>query len=153
MQITKNFVIAGKAIFTIKSGKSGQHWTYKVVGKPDRRHPGEKVYFVNYLYGPDNLNDYRYLGMLNPRSGQVHRTNKSGVFEDAPVFVAVKYTMQLLWADKMLPEGYSISGMGMCGRCGLPLTRPEGIEETGFRFGFGPTCWKTMGGKIPAIPT
>jgi|PlaIllAssembly_1097288.scaffolds.fasta_scaffold275451_2 hypothetical protein len=170
--ITKQFVLGGKAIFTVHN-PGGQHYTFMVQaanfdddaeGTPDR-------FFCYLLTGPDNTGDYTYLGMLDVSTGETFATKKS-TWKDAlakwrrlfqarqfdaakqaeqaiplPVRVLRWALMKIVWPGQSVPEGYGINGEGRCGRCGKPLTRPEGIDPQGFRFGFGPTCWaKVVGG-------
>lgn len=58
----KTFILAGNAIFTVKSAKTGKHFTYKVSrakGNKDSR-----PWFVSVLRGPNNGSDYSYIGCL-----------------------------------------------------------------------------------------
>lgn len=53
------FILAGNAYFTAESQKTGERFTFRV-SKAER---GE-VWFVAVLTGPDNLQDYSYLGII-----------------------------------------------------------------------------------------
>lgn len=64
--ITKDFVLAGKAIFTVNNSQ-GKHYTYKVLQKND-------IYFVFVLTKPDQ---YTYIGMLSGFCNKLRLTKKS----------------------------------------------------------------------------
>ena len=59
----KNFMLAGKAIFTLVSMKTGTRYTYKVTHKPANEKYGES-WMVSYLTGPDNWANYSYIGQI-----------------------------------------------------------------------------------------
>ena len=61
-----SFILAGNATFTLRSLRTGARYTYKVREAEDK--PG--VFFVKYLIGQDNENDYRYLGNSKPKLGE-----------------------------------------------------------------------------------
>lgn len=135
--INKDFVLAGKAIFTIDNGK-GTHYTYKVTHKEATGQYNES-WFVSLLTGPDNTSNYTYLGMLNPFNGAVSLTRKSK-FDDLTLPVRViRWALNIIWSSKELPTGYNIRHEGRCGRCGRVLTVPESIDT-----GIGPECAKLM---------
>ena len=141
MSVTKQFILAGKAIFTleIESGFGEQHglkshYTFRVNKSDDVRY-GEK-YFVGLLTGPDNLSDYSYLGVLD-KEGFVRTTAKS-VGVSPVVFKLLNRVIQLIWASDVSPiikAGFKLHHEGRCGRCGRTLTTPESVTA-----GFGPEC-------------
>ena len=57
-----DFMVAGNAIFTVTSKKTGTRFTYRVRKGKDESAP----YFVSVLTGSDNESDYRYLGTIFP---------------------------------------------------------------------------------------
>lgn len=57
----RNFLLAGKAIFTVVSKKSGNRFTYKV-----KKYDNGDLWFVSVLTGPDNYSSYSYLGTIFP---------------------------------------------------------------------------------------
>lgn len=170
--ITKQWVLAGHAIFTVHNGDT--HYTYKVDAKelPAKgQWPAKTMYFVSLLTGPDNQDDFTYLGCLDPESGELFATGKSRwkaalaeyrrlrgqrkyaeakAYAEAHIPLPVRVLRwalpQVVWPGAEVPEGYGIHGEGRCGRCGRPLTRPEGVDPAGYRFGYGPTCWGKMNG-------
>lgn len=99
----------------------------------------QPVYFISLLTGPDNSNDYTYVGIAEPastnRDKTVRLTAKSGYNHDT---LPVKVARWLLWTAQQntpTPDGYEFWHCGRCGRCGRPLTVPESVES-----GYGPVC-------------
>ena len=74
----RNFITAGKAVFTVKSMKSGVHFTYRVEKKTGAR-DGAPIYFVSVLGGEREANEryarefekhaYQYLCILDTVRG------------------------------------------------------------------------------------
>ena len=132
--ISKAFVIAGKATFTV-SNNSGKHYTYRVEQADDRYNEGEKVYFAKLLTGPDNTRDYTYVGMLDPVKATVRTTQASRLSSDSESIRVLNWALDIIFNGRDLPEGYKIQHDGCCGKCRAPLTVPESIEA-----GLGPVC-------------
>lgn len=131
--ITKDFLTAGRAIFTVSNDK-GEHYTYKVTAPADlnEMYP---TYFVALLTGPNNQRDYTYLGILAGITGHVRTTAKSKFDKDSKPVKVVQWAVQKVYEGGKLPEGYAIQHEGHCGACGRPLTDPVSIET-----GLGPIC-------------
>lgn len=121
------FINAGNATFTLKSEKTGAHFTFKARAKKDG-----SVTFLNLLNGPDNESDYAYVGLL--RGNRVVHTAKSRVGADAPSMRALGWALEHLRAGQ-IPAALGVYHEGRCGRCARKLTHPESIES-----GFGPEC-------------
>lgn len=136
--VTKTFVLGGRAVFTVHN-PTGQHYTYRVVLKQEGTRPG--VFFVNLLTGPENTTDFTYLGILDPSGPGIRLTNKSKLRADSTPVRVLVWALRQIWAEREIPTGYGINHEGRCGRCGRVLTRPEGVDQGGYRFGFGPECW------------
>jgi hypothetical protein len=137
--MTRSWITAGKAIFTIASPK-GAHYTYRVLHHEETGHYPE-TYFVSLLTGPSNEDDYTYLGILKPGTGEVVLTLKSRyTAETVPVRV-LRWALGRVWKDQPLPEGYRLHHEGRCGRCGRVLTVPQSIDS-----GYGPECIKFVTG-------
>lgn len=129
------FVLGGKAIFTL-AGQSTRY-TYRVNRsdpKPGSRYTSE-AYFVSLLTGPDNLQDYTYLGMLIPATGIVGLTRASKYTADSTPVQAINWAFRHIWAGRTLPAPATFYHVGRCGRCGRALTVPSSVES-----GFGPEC-------------
>jgi hypothetical protein len=132
----KNFMLAGKAIFTLVSKKSGTRYTYKISHKDATEQFGES-WMVSYLIGPDNWSNYKYIGQIKVRGSRglcFDTTGKSVLsMESAPV-AAINWTFNFVNAGKE-PLGVEVWHAGKCGRCGRLLTVPSSIE-----MGLGPEC-------------
>jgi len=134
--LSKEFIMGGRALFTVSSPRGGRY-TYKI----DHNEKIDK-WFVSLLTGPDNTQDYTYMGMFNPVSGNVRLTNKSGqgrirFNDETESYKVIKWALYMIYNEKQLPEGYKIHHEGRCARCSRVLTVPESIES-----GFGPECIK-----------
>lgn len=132
----KAFILAGKAIFTLTSLKTGKRFTYKVSTPKDAS--GRAKYFVRLLTQSDNTGYYQYLGMITTSDRYVHGRS-SNISAGAPSAIAAAWFFQRLLADLPL-TGVAIHHAGRCGRCGRLLTVPESIES-----GIGPECANKMG--------
>lgn len=130
--VTKDFVLAGHAIFTV-SNPAGEYYTYRVTAPADQNEI-DPLWFVSALTGPDNLHDYSYLGVLKA-DGTAFTTAKSKFPKDSKPVLVVKWALKCVWEGGELPAGYKIDHIGRCGRCGLPLTTPDSIQR-----GLGPVC-------------
>jgi Family of unknown function (DUF6011) len=129
----KQFALAGKSTLTLVSRKTGTRFTYRISGAID---PSSDVFFVSLLNGPDNEQDYKYLGRIardvfwhgrkTPRPGDISR--------DAPSAKAFAWSWKAI-VQGILPESLEIWHEGRCGRCNRKLTVPSSVES-----GFGPEC-------------
>jgi hypothetical protein len=137
--ISKEFVTAGKATFTVDNGK-GNWYTFKVVYKPANEQFRRESYIVLVLTGPDNQNSYSYVGKLNIKTGEVYLTPGSKFGPDDQHYTVVRWALGKVWHNEELPPGYKLHHMNQCGRCGHPLTTPLSIERA-----IGPECWAAMG--------
>ena len=144
--VTVDWIIAGKAIFTIYNG-DGEHYTYKVSRKDNDASGRPPVWFVSLLTGSDNHDDYTYLGMLSSVTGKFHTTRASRMSATSTPVKVISWALQYVWGGWNMPHGYGIKGEGRCGRCGRRLTHPDGVADDGYRLGYGPHCWaKICGG-------
>lgn len=145
MTITKEFITAGKATFTLEvapawaaANGTPSHWTFKVRGKDLDDGSGKKIYFVSLLAGPDNESSYAYLGVLNPETGEVRLTKASKFAETATVVRVLRRALARIWAGEqgaIEAAGFRLHHEGRCCRCGRLLTVPSSIES-----GIGPEC-------------
>lgn len=136
-ELTSNllsFVLGGKSTFTVENTATGGRFTFKVV----QSHNGQ-VYFVKVLTGPDNSNDFSYLGTIFEAKKFV-RTAKSRVGADAPSNKAFSWLFGRLVEGKDLPEGVKFYHSCRCGRCGKKLTTPLAVT-----LGFGADCAEKLG--------
>ena len=123
-----DFILAGKAIFTVRNTETMNRFTYKVRASKDG-----KVYFVSVLTGTDNNTNYSYIGTIFDKTRFVH-TSKSKIKKDATSVLGFTYLFRHL-LKKDLDPCYTFYHEGRCGRCGRRLTDPESIES-----GYGPEC-------------
>ena len=122
------FILAGKAIFTLKSKATGTRYTYRVSRAKDK----QDLFFVSVLSGPDNTSDYNYIGVISNRVFRL--TQKSSMNRTSKPIIAIDFAVRHLAAGN-LPEQLEIWHEGRCGLCGRKLTVPESIER-----GIGPEC-------------
>jgi hypothetical protein len=128
------FSLAGNAVFTLQSLKTGTRFTFKVKMAEDN----DSLHFVSCLVGPDNCQDYRYFGFI--RRGIFHHGgSKAKIGNDAPSVKAFRWFWEHSSTGKPTPQ-LEVSHEGRCGRCGRALTVPESI-----RSGFGSDCLEKMG--------
>ena len=136
-----DFMLGGNATFTLKSKASGERYTFKV--QQAKFNPTQ--FFVSYLVGSDNENDYAYIGMVVPwEQGNVQfkLTKKSKLLLDSKPIQAIKWTVHLLQNPKgEMPAQLEFWHSGKCGKCGRTLTVPESLQT-----GFGPECRKQLYG-------
>ena len=143
--VTKDWVVAGKAIFTVFNG-NGEHYTYQVKRKDNDDPVRPPVWFVSLLTGPDNYDDYTYLGCLDHTTGNLRITRASRMLAQSKPVKVFGWALPIVWAGGPFPSGYGIKGEGRCGRCGRKLTHPDGITDDGYRRGFGPECYDKITG-------
>jgi len=145
--LTKEFITAGKAIFTLdipasfqRDAKCKSHYTYKVSFKKGKGQ-WKDTWFIALLSGPDNTTDYSYLGMLDPEKGNVILTRKSNFNDSTYPVMLLRRVVACLWErDGSKPEdieaaGFTLHHEGRCGRCGKLLTVPSSVKS-----GLGPHC-------------
>jgi hypothetical protein len=145
-RITKDFVLGGRAIFTVESA-TGERFTFKVSGKDNERGGGQ-TYFLAVMTGSANDADssYDYLGIVNPGPGFLRTTRGSKQPDDAKAVKVARWALAIVWTGAKLPPGYAIHHEGRCGRCARLLTVPASILS-----GFGPEC-SARNGKHAAAP-
>lgn len=127
------FLLAGKALFTVVSKKTGAHFTYKLEEPKEARKPGQKPLFARVLVGGDS---YKFVGTFW-RDHMTFKPNPKMPPEVAehPRVQALEYLFRKLEQGDL--SSMEIMHHGRCGRCGRVLTHPESIER-----GIGPECMK-----------
>lgn len=135
----RQFIFAGKALFTIANRESGKRFTFKI--KQSKR--TTENFWVSVLTGADNESSYSTLGFAkyqgDIRSSDFQHTAK----EINPDALSAKSWRWFYWMLKEyhnFPENFEIWHEGRCGRCGKALTVPTSI-----RIGFGPDCAELLG--------
>lgn len=142
--ITKDFVLAGNAIFTVEvdngyaaRNDSKPHFTYRVTRK-DASEQWKEAWLVSLLSGPENISDYTYMGLLLPGSGELRLTQKSAFGDNTLAVKILRRVLYRLWdgtPEAITEAGWDVHHIGRCGRCGRELTVPESIKT-----GLGPEC-------------
>ena len=124
------FITAGSATFTVKSVRTGKHFTYHI--KADNKDKPTR-WGVELLTGPDR---YDYLGTAFA----------SKPFLPASRFTGAPSVQGLLWLiehlksrgeDMIDARQVEFSHAGVCGRCRRELTEPLSLA-----IGLGPECRK-----------
>jgi Family of unknown function (DUF6011) len=134
-----SFILAGKATVTFRSLATDQRFTFKISRAPknDAYPNAAPTWFVKLLNGPDNSNDFVYIGFVRGNEF-VHGGPKARAGKDAPSCKGFDFVMKSLVAGGM--KGFEVYHAGKCGRCGRKLTVPESIAS-----GFGPECIHLVG--------
>ena len=131
---TIRFLLAGSAVVTFQSRKTGTRFTYRVTlaeaRAGDARPP---PHFVSVLTGSNNDGDYTYLGCIFNRTMYAHG-RKSKLSSGAPSAIAFSWVWTHLTSGVMHPE-LAVYHEGRCGKCGRRLSTPESILS-----GLGPVC-------------
>jgi hypothetical protein len=127
----KSFIFGGKALFTIQNQETNNRFTFRVKKLKDEL---KNIYFVNVLRGPDNTNDYSYIGAII--DGSFKHTPKSQVNESAQSFKVFDWMIKKI-NNGGLPDKVKVYHHGRCCRCGRLLTVPESVIN-----GIGPECIK-----------
>ena len=127
----KNFVLAGNAIFTLQSGKTDRHFTYRIT----RCSSNSTLYKVSLLYGPDNTRYYDYIGCYYSDTNYLYllkQWREKPSWANPPAIRAITYFLQHL---DNLPRNLYVYHTGRCARCGRLLTTPDSLIS-----GYGPHC-------------
>jgi hypothetical protein len=126
-KVASEFMLAGNAVFTLSSKRTGQHYTYRLERSADGF-----VWFASVRVG----DEFVYVGIV--RATLHHRldlTRGSRYSEDAPVVKALRYALHHVVFKRTIPGELEIRHVGKCGKCARPLTRPDSIDR-----GLGPIC-------------
>jgi len=129
----KKYIFGGNSTFTVQNVETGNRFTFKV--KTPKGEKSGDVFFVSVLSGPNNQENYSYMGIVNKEKSRFIRTKNSRVGEDAPSYKGFNWLFGQVATGKELPQKVEFLHSGRCGRCGRLLTTPESIKA-----GFGPEC-------------
>jgi hypothetical protein len=150
IQDARAFALAGNALLTLKSLKSGQHFTFKVSSPSAEKQEAkgftpEAVWFVKVLSsGSADEGDFTYLGMI--KNNEFFATRASTRMQTAPCFKAFQWFFALgsyTQVDPFMPKDLEIRHECKCGRCGRTLTDPLSIDT-----GYGPECRQILGIEV-----
>lgn len=140
----RTFVFQGKALFTMENLEKGTYITFRVQSpKRKRGAPEDLTLFDVYVKAlNDKYAGNRYIGRINRKTRSFKRY---GYVEQDHVGIQTIEWMIRHWnnLEKFETEGkLAIYHLGVCCKCGLPLTVPESIQN-----GIGPQCFKYREGK------
>lgn len=128
------FLLAGKATFTVRSEKTGDHLTFSV--RKWAKAKNGTMHFVSVRTG----NDFAKVGFI--ADGKDYWLGKHAELPtDDKRIKAFRYVFDNLRHHQRMPPKCEVWHEGVCGRCCRPLTDPESIAR-----GIGPECIKKMGG-------
>jgi len=140
MAAFRKFALAGNAVFTVVSKRTGTRFTYRV--RKPRAEGAKNPYFVQLLNGPDNTNSYAYFGIMFGKGADTDFASyryggaKAKVSQTAPSVQGLEWLFSNIMNEKVL-ERVEIWHQGKCGKCRKALTVPESIAS-----GLGPVCAK-----------
>ena len=132
--LAREFILAGDALFTLRSLRTGAHFTFKVQKARDAER-----WFVKLLVAPE---EFKYMGTIDGSPLRFRLTGKSQHEPESTPVRAFKYAFGWL-CENVIPSELEVKHSGKCGRCGRPLTNPTSIDR-----GIGPECYAIMGGAI-----
>lgn len=136
-------------IITFQSAKTGERRTFRI-NPMDKLAVAEKGirdqrFFVKFLSGSDNSNDYTYLGqILNGRFTLTQKSRTNGITEQTPSYVIFKVAFETLLATTVMPKMLQVTHSGRCGKCHKALTVPQSVND-----GFGPECIEKVMATAP----
>jgi hypothetical protein len=126
-EVALQFILAGRARFTLRNKKTGTRFTYRVTASKDGR-----VHLASVMTDEDNEASFTYLGCVYPTG--LRYTAKSSISATAQSHMALDWSLLQLTEGK-LPATFEVWHEGKCGRCGRTLTAPESLAS-----GLGPEC-------------
>jgi hypothetical protein len=130
-EISRLFLTAGKATFTLSKLATGERFTYEIA-KPENFH-GD--FFASVMKGSDNESDYRYIAMMSEATLALRFTKGSRFAVDSKEARGLQFVLDVVAGRKVLPAGFELRRSTKCGRCGRKLTVPSSIDA-----GIGPEC-------------
>jgi hypothetical protein len=135
-QITA-FALAGNAYFTLRNASRGTRLTFRFNKPKQKRTDATAPVFASVLSGPENTNDYQFVGTFFQSDKQITYRHgaRSRVGTGAPSARTIAWLAQHMITQRELPPEVEFYHAGRCGRCGKMLTVPESITT-----GLGPVC-------------
>lgn len=141
------FLLAGKSEVTIKSGVTGNKYTYFIKRRQSLKDEEEYVYFINVHLNGNST----YAGIMffdSDKDRFIFKRGKNGNFSENDIPIkALMYVINKLYNGEYGID-VEIYHCGICGRCGKKLTTPESILT-----GLGPNCAKAVGVPHPKNKT
>jgi len=109
-----------EVILTLESNNTKKYFSYKI-----NKH--NNIYFVSVLYGPDNSNNYKYIGTIFDKNN--FTTTKKSYFKSDSISVRA---FNIFFFDLMrnkVNKNLNVYFACNCSICGKILTNPESIER------------------------
>lgn len=137
----RKFALAGNAVFTIVSKKTGARFTYRI--RKPRSKERKTPFFVQVLTGPDNTRSYSYFGLIFGEGAESDWMSYRFGISRAKLPRSATSVQAFEWlvgniTNPNLLDKVEIWHEGRCGKCRKPLTVPSSIES-----GLGPVCAKS----------
>ncbi len=138
----RNFIFAGRSIFTLENNETGNYLTFRV--KQMKRHgqPIDGQFTVECKSLGDKDYGYKLLGFVNIEARRFKRRYWDNSHLGVVTWMWLLKNIERLEAFSKL----AIYHEGHCCKCGLPLTVPESIDS-----GIGPECQKRVYAKSIGI--
>jgi hypothetical protein len=126
------YIIGGHGKFTLVGQTT--RYTYRV-GQTKDDDGNLSPLFISVLTGPDNSNDFQYLGYISLADLLTLRSGKKGN-PNHPAFVALAWWLRVYGKGNLAALAKAeFWHEGTCCRCGRELTVPDSIAK-----GIGPVC-------------
>ena len=131
----RNFIFAGRSVFTLENSETGNYITFKVkqIKKNYKEVPGQFAIECKSLGDKDH--GYKFLGFVDLNERKFKKRYWDANFVGFKTWVWILKNLERLEDFTKL----AIYHEGRCCKCGMPLTVPESIDS-----GIGPDCKKTM---------
>lgn len=117
--ITKEFLFAGKSVFTVRDMDADKSFVFSVRGQyrefPAGSGKNVRVFFLN-VKAPGGKYPFRYIGMLQP-DGLVLVTARSEFKPDTKEYITAAWACQTIINHVPIDKKYEIEHNGYCGRC------------------------------------
>jgi hypothetical protein len=140
------YMLAGKAVFTIRSKRSQRHYTYKVTRAKDNGEQKSPLrWWVNVLTGDNNSNPHHYskMGQVVCNSGgypHFRMVQGAQFSKDSFPTAGFKHVLTaVVQEDEVALAGFEFFHEGRCGVCNRRLTDPESVAR-----GIGPVCLENL---------
>ena len=132
----RNFIFAGRSVFTLENTKSGNYLTFKVKQVKKDKIAIDGLFTIECKTLGDSDHGYKFLGFLNTIENKFRRRFWDHKFIGYTTFFWLLRNLEVLekFSDKL-----AIYHEGRCCKCGMPLTVPESIDS-----GIGPECNRQM---------
>jgi len=132
----RNFIFAGRSVFTLENTETGNYLTFKVKQVKKDKKVIDGLFAIECKTLGDSDHGYKFLGFLNTTENKFRRRFWDHKFIGYTTFFWLLRNLEVLekFTDKL-----AIYHEGRCCKCGMPLTVPESIDS-----GIGPECNKRM---------